>query len=69
LIPAACRQTTQAKLFKEAEMSIGGGYRDREAWIDLSKGKVEYKPIKEDDARKYVGARGLGDKYVYDNGP
>ena len=50
-------------------MSIGGGYRDREAWIDLSKGKVEYKPIKEDDARKYVGARGLGDKYVYDNGP
>ncbi len=46
-----------------------GGYADKVAWIDLSKGKIEYKPIAEDDARKYIGARGLGVKYVFDNGP
>ena len=28
-----------------------------------------YKGIDEEDARKYIGARGLGVKYVFDNGP
>ncbi len=46
-----------------------GGYTDRVAWIDLSAGQVVYKPIAEEDARKYVGARGLGVKYVFENGP
>ena len=46
-----------------------GGYVNRVAWIDLSTGKVEYRPIAEEDARKYIGARGLGVKYVFDNGP
>ncbi|MGD2205192.1 MAG: aldehyde ferredoxin oxidoreductase family protein [Anaerolineae bacterium] len=46
-----------------------GGYANRVAWIDLTGGKVEYKEIDEDDARKYVGGRGLGVKYVFDNGP
>ncbi len=46
-----------------------GGYTNRIAWIDLSTGGVEYKPIAEEDALKYVGARGLGVKYVFDNGP
>lgn len=46
-----------------------GGYTNRVAWIDLANGTVEYKPIDDDDARKYLGARGLGVKYVYDNGP
>jgi aldehyde:ferredoxin oxidoreductase len=46
-----------------------GGYANRVAWIDLTTGKIKYKPIDDDDARKYVGARGLGVKYVYDNGP
>ena len=46
-----------------------GGYVNRVAWIDLTTGIVEYKPIAEEDARKYIGARGLGVKYVYDNGP
>ena len=46
-----------------------GGYANRVAWIDLAKGTVEYKPIAEEDALKYIGARGLGVKYVYDNGP
>jgi aldehyde:ferredoxin oxidoreductase len=46
-----------------------GGFHNRIAWVDLTSGTVEYKPIDEEDARKYVGARGLGVKYVFDNGP
>jgi aldehyde:ferredoxin oxidoreductase len=46
-----------------------GGYANRVGWIDLTSGTVEYKPIDENDARKYIGARGLGVKYVFDNGP
>ena len=46
-----------------------GGYANRIGWVDLSAGKVEVKPIAESDARKYIGGRGLGVKYVYDNGP
>jgi len=50
-------------------MPLGGGYTNRVAWIDLTGGQIEYKPIAEEDARKYIGARGLGVKYVFDNGP
>lgn len=46
-----------------------GGYANRIGWVDLSAGKVEFKPIAESDARKYIGGRGLGVKYVFDNGP
>jgi aldehyde:ferredoxin oxidoreductase len=46
-----------------------GGYANRVAWIDLNKGAIEYKPIAEEHARKYVGARGIGVKYVFDNSP
>lgn len=46
-----------------------GGFNNRVAWIDLSTGAIEYRGIDEDDARKYIGARGLGVKYVFDNGP
>ena len=46
-----------------------GGFANRVAWIDLSSGSVEYKGIDEGDAKKYIGARGLGVKYVFDNGP
>lgn len=46
-----------------------GGYLNRVAWIDLTNATVEYKEINDDDAEKYIGARGLGAKYVYDNGP
>ena len=46
-----------------------GGYKNRVAWVDLATGQVEYKPIADEDARKYIGARGLGVKYVFDNGP
>ena len=46
-----------------------GGYANHVARIDLSSGSVEYEGINEEDARLYIGARGLGVKYVYDNGP
>ncbi|MCB0129473.1 MAG: aldehyde ferredoxin oxidoreductase, partial [Caldilineaceae bacterium] len=46
-----------------------GGFANRVAWIDLASGNVDYKGIDEGDAKKYLGARGLGVKYVFDNGP
>ena len=46
-----------------------GGFHDHVARVDLSSGDVQYEPIDDDDARKYIGARGLGVKYVFDQGP
>ncbi len=46
-----------------------GGYANRIAWVDLTAGNVDYKPVPENDARKYIGGRGLGVKFVFDNGP
>lgn len=46
-----------------------GGYRNRVARVDLARGKVTYEPLNPDDLRKYVGGRGVGAKYVFDNGP
>jgi aldehyde:ferredoxin oxidoreductase len=37
--------------------------------VDLTAKKVEYKPVPEDWARKYVGARGLGVRFVFEAGP
>jgi aldehyde:ferredoxin oxidoreductase len=44
-----------------------GGYRNHEAWVDLTEGTIEYRKLNEDDVKKYVGARGLGVKYMVDN--
>jgi aldehyde:ferredoxin oxidoreductase len=46
-----------------------GGYADRVAHVDLTKGKIEYKPFPEEWKLKYIGGRGMGVKYVYENGP
>ncbi len=46
-----------------------GGYANRIAHIDLSKGAVAYEPVPEEWAIKYIGGRGLGVKYVFENGP
>ena len=46
-----------------------GGYANQIAWVDLTKGNVELKPVPEDLALKYIGGRGLGVKFVFDNGP
>ncbi len=45
------------------------GYENRMAHVDLSSGSVEYKGIPEEWARKYIGARGLGVRYMLENGP
>ncbi|HID51847.1 MAG TPA: aldehyde ferredoxin oxidoreductase [Anaerolineae bacterium] len=46
-----------------------GGFANHVAHIDLTSGTVEYKGIPEDWAKKYIGARGLGVRYVFENGP
>jgi len=46
-----------------------GGFTNRVAWIDLNTSNIEYKGVDESDAKKYIGARGLGVKYVFENGP
>jgi aldehyde:ferredoxin oxidoreductase len=46
-----------------------GGYANHVAHVDLTAGTVDYKEIPEDWARKYIGARGLGVRYVFENGP
>ncbi|HNB51835.1 MAG TPA: aldehyde ferredoxin oxidoreductase family protein [Anaerolineales bacterium] len=46
-----------------------GGYADKVGHVDLSSSSVEFKTIPEEWARKYIGARGLGVKYVFENGP
>lgn len=46
-----------------------GGFSNKEVLIDLTNGTVDYRPINEDLAKKYIGGRGLGVKYVLDNGP
>ncbi|WP_226481203.1 aldehyde ferredoxin oxidoreductase family protein [Natrinema amylolyticum] len=46
-----------------------GGFQDRVARIDLSDGEVAYESIDDEDAEKYIGARGLGVKYVFEQGP
>ena len=45
------------------------GYADKVAWVDLNIGKTEFKPIPEEYKIKYIGARGVGDRFVFDNGP
>ncbi|WP_435196272.1 aldehyde ferredoxin oxidoreductase family protein [Natronomonas sp. EA1] len=46
-----------------------GGFQDHVARVDLSSGDVQYQGVDEEDAKKYIGARGLGVKYVFDQGP
>jgi aldehyde:ferredoxin oxidoreductase len=46
-----------------------GGFQDHVARVDLGEGDVNYEGLNEEDAKKYIGARGLGVKYVFDQGP
>ncbi|NIM45961.1 MAG: aldehyde ferredoxin oxidoreductase [Nitrososphaeria archaeon] len=49
-------------------MTDAGGYANRIAKVDLTKRQVLYEEIDDKLARKYIGGRGLGVKYVFDNG-
>jgi aldehyde:ferredoxin oxidoreductase len=46
-----------------------GGFANKIAHVDLTAGRVEYQGIPEEWARKYIGARGLGVRYVLEAGP
>ena len=46
-----------------------GGYADRVAHVNLNEQTISYEGIPEEWARRYIGARGLGVKYVFENGP
>jgi len=46
-----------------------GGFKNKEVLVDLTDGSIDYRGINEEDVRKYIGGRGLGVKYVLDNGP
>lgn len=46
-----------------------GGFKNKEVVVDLTKGEVSYRPINEELASKFIGGRGLGVKYLLDNGP
>jgi len=46
-----------------------GGFRDHVAHVDLGSGDVSYQGVDDEDAKKYIGGRGLGVKYVFDAGP
>ncbi|RQG88896.1 aldehyde ferredoxin oxidoreductase [Natrarchaeobius halalkaliphilus] len=45
-----------------------GGFQDTVARIDLSEESIDSESIDDEDARKYIGARGLGVKYVFEQG-
>ena len=53
----------------EHYMTEMGGFRDRVAQVDLTEGDVAYRGVDDEDAKKYIGGRGLGVKYVFDAGP
>jgi aldehyde:ferredoxin oxidoreductase len=44
-------------------------YGSRIAHIDLSRDRVEVRPVPRGWAEKYIGARGLGVRYLLENGP
>jgi len=46
-----------------------GGFHDRVAQIDLTDGTVSYRSVDDDDAKKYIGARGLGVRYMFEKEP
>ncbi len=50
-------------------MTTLGGFANHLGRIDLTTGQVTYEEIPDEWARKYIGARGLGVKYVLENGP
>jgi aldehyde:ferredoxin oxidoreductase len=52
----------------EDNMALGG-YADHVGHIDLTTGKVTYEAIPDEWKSKYIGARGVGVKYVFENGP
>jgi aldehyde:ferredoxin oxidoreductase len=58
---------SQSTFPKEEKMALGG-FANKVAHIDLTTRHVMHEPIPEEWARKYIGGRGLGVRYVLENG-
>ncbi|MEM1947649.1 MAG: aldehyde ferredoxin oxidoreductase N-terminal domain-containing protein [Candidatus Caldarchaeum sp.] len=43
------------------------GYANCIAWVDLTNKKIEYREVDEEDARKFIGGRGLGGRIILKN--
>jgi len=52
---------------KEERRCFVGGYGEKILEIDLSAGKIETRPIKENDQRKFIGGSGLAAKIFFDS--
>ncbi|MBM4423516.1 MAG: aldehyde ferredoxin oxidoreductase family protein [Chloroflexi bacterium] len=50
-------------------MTTLGGYANRLAHINLTSRSVEYKEVPDEWARLYIGGRGLGVRFLLENGP
>jgi aldehyde:ferredoxin oxidoreductase len=54
---------------REASLMNLGGFKNKEVLVDLTSGSITYRGIDELLARRFIGGRGLGVKYLLDNGP
>ena len=45
---------------------MNGGYAGRILWVDLTQGKIKFKDLEEEQARKYIGGAGLAAKILWD---
>lgn len=50
-------------------MALEKGYTGKVLRVDLTKGKVTAEELKENNARLFIGGRGLGAKYLFDEVP
>src|SRR3989304_1559352 len=44
-------------------------FKGKLARLDLSTGEIQVGKVQDEERRLYIGARGLGVKYVHENGP
>ena len=43
-----------------------GGYAGKMLFVDLTKGKIEEKPLTEEMAKRFIGGYGIGARVLYD---
>ena len=48
-------------------MTMKGGYFKKYLHVDLTEGKAERPELSDDFVEKYIGGRGFGAKFVWDN--
>ena len=50
-------------------MALTKGYTGKVLRVDLTKKRVSTEPLREDAAKSFIGGRGLGAKYLFDEVP